>query len=320
MDYARFIRLRRPLWDAFDGELAAARGMRNVGYDGLEEMALRYRQVLHDHALAAARFPGTAAARRLQALALAGTRRLTGEGRRRTGAVAFFLRTFPAAFQRQRDLILIALALFLLGALWGLAMAVLRPELGLLFLGPDAVRGLEEGRLWTESLVTTVPPSVSSSGIATNNITVALTSWGGGVLAGLVPLYIVLFNGLLLGAVVGVTLHYSMAGELLRFIAAHGILELTLILICSAAGLGIGRALVAAGDVPRPLALRAATRDALAVLLGCLPWFLVLALVEVFVSPSPEIPAGAKLVLGLALEGAFLALALRPVSLEPTDD
>src|SRR5436305_2562217 len=320
MDYARFIRLRRPLWDAFDGELAAARGMRNVGYDGLEEMALRYRQVLHDHALAAARFPGTAAARRLQALALAGTRRLTGEGRRRTGAVAFFLRTFPAAFQRQRDLILIALALFLLGALWGLAMAVLRPELGLLFLGPDAVRGLEEGRLWTESLVTTVPPSVSSSGIATNNITVALTSWGGGVLAGLVPLYIVLFNGLLLGAVVGVTLHYSMAGELLRFSGAHGALGATLSLICSAAGLGIGRALVAAGDVPRPLALRAATRDALAVLLGCLPWFLVLALVEVFVSPSPEIPAGAKLVLGLALEGAFLALALRPVSLEPTDD
>jgi hypothetical protein len=56
------------------------------------------------------------------------------------------------------------------------------------------------------------------------------------------------------------------------------------------------------------------------VLLGCLPWFVVLALVEVFVSPSPEIPAGAKLVLGLALEGAFLALALRPVPLEPTDD
>src|SRR3954467_3871346 len=118
MDYARFVRLRRPLWDAFEGELAARE---LPGYGGLEEMALRYRQVLHDHALAAARFPGTAAARRLQALALAGTPRLTGEGRRRTGAAAFFLRTFPAAFQRQRDLILIALALFLLGALWGLA-------------------------------------------------------------------------------------------------------------------------------------------------------------------------------------------------------
>ena len=317
MDYARFIRLRRPLWDAFDGELAAARRMRNVGYDGLEEMALRYRQVLHDHALAAARFPGTAAARRLQALALAGTRRLTGEGRRRTGAVAFFLRTFPAAFQRQRDLILIALALFLLGALWGLAMAVLRPELGLLFLGPDAVRGLEEGRLWTESLVTTVPPSVSSSGIATNNLSVALTAWSGGVLAGLVPLYVILLNGLMLGAILGVTLHYSMAGELLQFISAHGMLELTLILVTATAGLSLGRALVAAGDRPRAQAAREASRDALAVLLGCLPWFVVLALVEVFVSPSPDVPAGVKLLLGLALEGAFLALALRPQETAP---
>ena len=315
MDYARFIRLRRPLWDAFEGQLAASRKrFRVVGYDRLEETALRYRQVLHDHALAASRFPGTAAARRLQSLALAGTRRLTGEGTARPGGVAaFFARTFPAAFQRQLGLLGITLALFLLAVLWGLGVAVLRPELGLTILGPEAVHGLEEGRLWTESLVTTVPPSVSSSGIATNNLTVALTAWSGGLLAGLVPLYIVLFNGLLLGATVGITLHYSMTGDLLRFIAAHGILELTLILVCAAAGLGLGRALVAAGDLPRPLALREAGRDALAVLLGCLPWFVVLALVEVFVSPAPGLPAGVKLLLGLALEGIFLALGLRPV-------
>jgi uncharacterized membrane protein SpoIIM required for sporulation len=318
MDYARFIRLRRPLWEAFEGQLAASRNrFREVGYDRLEEMALRYRQVLHDHALAAARFPGTAAARRLQSLALAGTRRLTGEGTARpAGAATFFARTFPAAFRRQLGLLGAALALFLLAVLWGLGVAVLRPELGLVILGPEAVRGLEEGRLWTQSLVTTMPPSVSSSGIATNNLTVALTAWSGGALAGLVPLYIVLFNGLLLGATVGVTLHYSMTGELLEFIAAHGILELTLILVCAAAGLGIGRAVVAAGDVPRSLALREAGRDALAVLLGCLPWFVVLALVEVFVSPSPAFPAGVKLMLGLALEGIFLGLAMRPVPVE----
>jgi uncharacterized membrane protein SpoIIM required for sporulation len=63
--------------------------------------------------------------------------------------------------------------------------------------------------------------------------------------------------------------------------------------------------------------VREAALGSLAVLLGCLPWFVVLALVEVFVSPSPEVPAGVKLILGLALEGAFLALALRPVPSEP---
>jgi len=186
-------------------------------------------------------------------------------------------------------------------------------------LGPESIRGLEEGRLWTETLVTTVPPSVSSSGIATNNITVALTAWAGGVLAGALPLYIVLFNGLLLGALVGVTLHYSMAGALLEFIAAHGPLELTLILVSAAAGLSIGRALVAAGDRPRVLAVREASRDALAVLLGCVPWFVVLALVEVLVSPEPDLPLFFKIIVGLALESLFLAMGCRPVRAETNE-
>ena len=79
----------------------------------------------------------------------------------------------------------------------------------------------------------------------------------------------------------------------------------------------MGRALVAADDRPRTVAVREAALSSLTVLLGCLPWFVVLALVEVFISPSPTVPAGVKLTLGLALEGAFLALALRPVSSEP---
>ncbi|HEX4962587.1 MAG TPA: stage II sporulation protein M [Thermoanaerobaculia bacterium] len=320
MDYARFVRMRRPVWEAFEAQLAGVRGgrasRRQAGYGTLEDMALRYRQVLHDHALAAARFPGTAAAHRLQSLALEGTRRLTGEGRRPAGVGTFFRRTFPLAFQRQLGLLGIAVALFLFAAVWGLAVAVQRPAVGLVILGPEAMRGLEEGKLWTHSLVTTVPPAVSSSGIATNNISVALTAWSGGVLAGVVPLYVVLLNGLMLGATLGVTLHYSLGGELLQFIAAHGLLELTLILVSAAAGLSLGRALVAAGDRPRATAVREAGRDSLAVLLGCVPWFVVLALVEVFVSPSQEVPAGVKLILGLALEGAFLALALRPVSPE----
>src|SRR6478672_10334454 len=115
MDYARFLRLRRPLWDDFAARLAASRrggGDPALGYDGLEELALRYRQVLHDHALATSRFPGTAAARRLQALAVEGTRRLTGE-RGEGGFATFFRRTFPAAFQRQLGLLGAVTALFL---------------------------------------------------------------------------------------------------------------------------------------------------------------------------------------------------------------
>jgi uncharacterized membrane protein SpoIIM required for sporulation len=321
MDYARFVRLRRPVWEAFEAQLAAVRDrMRGLGYGELEEMALRYRQVLHDHALAAARFPGTAAARHLQSLAVEGTRRLTGERRERAGLLRFFSRAFPSAFQRHLDVMGLALALFLLAAVWGLIVASLRPGLGMSLLGPDSLQKLEEGRLWTESLVTTVPPAVSSSGIATNNISVALSAWSGGVLAGVIPLYVVLLNGMMLGSIFGVTLQYSMAGELLEFISAHGPLEITLILVCAAAGLAIGRAVVAAGDRPRALAVRDAGRDALVVLLGCTPWFVVLALVEVFISPAPELPVILKVTLGLALESLFLFTAFRPLPPEPADE
>ena len=214
----------------------------------------------------------------------------------------------------------VATALFLLATAWGLALGVLRPGLGLALLGPESVQGLEEGKLWTESLVTTTPPALSSSGIATNNISVALTAWCGGILAGSLTLYILLVNGLMLGTLVGVTMHYSMAGELLEFVSAHGFLEITLILVASAAGLSIGRALVAAGDKPRSLALREAAMDALSVLLGCLPWFVLLAVVEVFVSPAPGVPVLAKLALGLALESLFLALAFRSLPAEATHE
>lgn len=311
MDYARFVRLRRPLWEKFEAQLAAAR--QGMTHAELEEMALCYRQVLHDHALSAARYPGTAASERLRGLAVEGTRRLVAGRTEATGGLAtFFTRTFPRAFRRQLGLTGIALALFLLAALWGLAITATRPGLGIAFLGPEAIAGLAEGRMWTESLVSAVPPAVSSSRIATNNISVALTAWSGGILAGIVPLYVVLLNGLLLGSILGVTMHYSMGGELLEFIAAHGPLEISLILVSAGAGLGIGRALVIAGDLPRSLAVREAARDALTVLLGCVPWFVVLALVEVLVSPSPDLPASFKLAVGLSLEALFLALAALP--------
>jgi uncharacterized membrane protein SpoIIM required for sporulation len=319
MDYARFLRLRRPLWEQFGNRLArlrrsssGRRGGDEWSYGEVEELAFAYRQVLHDHALAATRFPGTGAARQLTALALDGTRSLTRRSGRGGGLRRFFSQTFPAAFRRQLGALGLAVAIFGAACLLGLALSAVQPGLGRLLLGPRAIEGLEEGRLWTESLTTTVPPAVASSGIATNNLSVALVAWSGGVLAGIVPLYVLVLNGLMLGGVLGITLRYSMAGELLGFVAAHGPLELTLIVVAAAAGLGLGRAVVAAGDLPRAEAMRRAGADSVQVLLGCLPWFVALAVVEARISPDPSLPVAWKAALGLGLELFFLVAALAP--------
>jgi uncharacterized membrane protein SpoIIM required for sporulation len=316
MDYARFVELRGPLWQEFEEDLASARqgfGIRR--YEGLERLALQHRQILHDHALASSRFPGTGAARRLERLALEGTHWLQWDrGDRIVGLGAFFGRIFPDAFRRALPRLGIVTLLFAASALLGFSLGAAQPAVGLTFLGPAARAGLEQGRLWTDSIVTTIPPALVSSGIATNNMSVALAGWAGGTLAGLGALYVVLLNGFLLGAVFAATFHYSLAGRLLEFVGAHGPLEITLILVCSAAGLGMGQALVAAEDRPRRVVLAQAARESLVLLLGCLPWFLVLGAVEGFLSPSPLVPAPLKAGLGASLLALFLAVAARPWS------
>jgi uncharacterized membrane protein SpoIIM required for sporulation len=314
MEYERFVRLRKPLWDEFEERLRKlAKSATQLTHDDVETIAFRYRQVLHDHAHAQARYAGTGAARRLRDLALAGTRALQwGHQAQRMSLGHFFARTFPRAFRQHLPYLGVTSALFATALLLGLTFSWLNPGVGTAILGPEAVAGLKQGHLWTESLVTTVPPAVSSSGIATNNMSVALMGWAGGAVAGLGSLYVVLLNGFMLGAIVAATSHYGLTPRLLEFVAAHGPLEITLILVTAGGGLALGRSLVAADDRPRREAAAAAAHDALMLLLGCLPWFLVLGAVEGFVSPAPDVPLVLKVALGVALEGLFFTLAFNP--------
>lgn len=315
MDYARFEKLRRQSAEEFERALATARRRpAELTYEGLEGLAVRYRQLLHDHALAAARYPGTSIARRLKRLVLAGTHYLQrDQGERPPGPIRFFAEIFPAAVHRLTPWIGVTAALFLAATLFGLSLATVEPAVGSTFLTPAMVEGLKRGELWTESIFSVTPGSYVSSRIATNNLSVAITAWAGGAMAGLGALYVVLMNGLMLGVIFATTAHYSMSGALLEFISAHGPLELTLILVSAGAGLALGTSFLIASDRPRAEVIRDASRDALVVLAGCLPFILLLGFVEGYVSPAEVAPAF-KAALGVLLEALFLSVAWRPLA------
>ena len=319
MDYAGFLSSRERRWREFADVLAEAqRHPRRVGYEDLELLAVRYRQILHDSGLAQSRFPGTGAARQLATLAISATHFLYQDAEEGSRSLRkFWTVSFPRAYRRNLNNLAAALFLFAVGAVFGLGLAAAQPALATAVLGPESVAGLQDGHLWTESIVRSVPASVSSSVIARNNLGVALVAWAGGALAGVGALYILFLNGFLLGAVFGITMHYSLAHKLAEFVSAHGPLELTLILVSAAAGLRMGRALVEAGDLPRRDVLRSAGRDALKILFGCLPWFVPLGFIEAFVSPSPIAP-GWKAALGIGLLALFLTAAWNPSLKEET--
>jgi uncharacterized membrane protein SpoIIM required for sporulation len=314
MDYLRFVELRSASCDRFERRLqAATENPAKTSYADLENLALHYRQILHDHALASERYPGTSMARRLERLAMAGTHWLQRDSADHLPGLRRFLsHSFPLSFRRSLPAIAVLAGLFLFSVLFGFALTVAEPAMGTFFLPPDALAELRQGSLWTESIFSTTPGSVMSSVIATNNLSVAMTGWAGGALAGLGALYVAFLNGLMLGSVFALTAHYSMAPALLNFISAHGPLEISLILVTGGAGLGVGQALVFAGDRPRVERIVHAGRSALIVLLGCLPWFVVLGFVEGFISPLPGVSIGVKAMIGLLLELCFLTVAWNP--------
>lgn len=311
MEYGPWVETRRPLWDEVEARIGAAlkRGDR-MSFDDLEALALAYRRVLHDAAVARARFPGSAAARRLERLGIRGAYVLQGDlNPERFTFRRFYARTFPRACRSMLPHLRLVMALFLVAALFAALAALGSPALGLRLLGPARFEALREGKLWTESLVTAAPPGAAASGIATNNMSVALVAWAGGTLAGLGPIYAAVVNGALLGGLLGVTYHFGMAGALLGFVLSHGPLEIFLVLMSSGAGLYLAQGIVAATDRPRARLLREHAAISTVVVVGSLPWFLLLGLVEAFVSPQPALPPAFKAALGLVLLATYLAVA-----------
>ncbi len=93
-----------------------------------------------------------------------------------------------------------------------------------------------------------------------------------------------------------------------RYVAPHGLLELSCIAVSGAAGLRLAWAVIDPGHLPRGTALRAAARPAVLLALGTAPWLVVAGLTEGFVTPR-GLPLGAALALGGLEAGVFWLLA-----------
>jgi uncharacterized membrane protein SpoIIM required for sporulation len=120
---------------------------------------------------------------------------------------------------------------------------------------------------------------------------------------------VLILNGVLLGTVGGLAVGAGNGRPFFELVAAHGVLELSCIVVAGAAGLRFGWALVEPGPGARGDALRREARPALAVVLGTAPWLVVAGLVEGFVTPSGTgLPAA--LAVGFVLAAVYWALVI----------
>lgn len=130
-----------------------------------------------------------------------------------------------------------------------------------------------------------------------NNIGIAFLCFATGIFFGLGSLFFLIYNGIVIGAVVGFLGHSPVALNLLSFIVGHGPFELTAIGLSGAAGLRIGFGVLATGGRARGESLRLAAIDAVQLVLCAAVLLAGAALIEGFFSPS-SLPMVVKFIFG----------------------
>ena len=138
--------------------------------------------------------------------------------------------------------------------------------------------------MWTHSIVAVQP--LEASHIMTNNLSVSFTTFAGGISAGLLTIWMLAFNGLLIGVIGAACWQANMSLGLWSFVAPHGVLELPAIFIAGGAGLMLGHGLLFPGLLPRKQSLVLAGRQAVRLVLGIIPLLVVAGTIEGFFSPS----------------------------------
>lgn len=285
-------------------------GVASLGHDEVRELALLYRQTAADLSTAREDPNGAPLARHLNEL-LGRAHNLVYAGAARSrpaGVLEFFATGFPRIFRETLPFTAAAFALFMAGAAAGLLMSAADPGFERYVLNGQMMDTIERREMWTHGIVAVKP--FASSAIMTNNIAVALAACATGMFAGLGTVYMMLFNGLLIGVVGSACHRAGMSVDLWSFVTPHGVLELPAIFIAGGAGLLLASGILFPGTLPRRDALADAGGRAIRLLLGVVPLLVIAGIVEGFVSPTATPPA-AKFATGAALFVLF-ALYLTP--------
>jgi uncharacterized membrane protein SpoIIM required for sporulation len=302
------------LWDqlvAMMEELERPRSKRRLEPAALAAFPGDYRRLCSHYALARSRGFSPMLVEYLHRLVLRGHpllyKRASAWGWRLLNFVLF---GFPQAFRRHLGAFSLSLLFFLLPALLMGTACYLQEDMIYSVMEQKQVSGMESaydpdndhlGRSEERSSETDFQ---MFGYYILNNIGIGFRTFALGILLGVGTLFILIFNGVVIGGVAGHLTRLGYLETFWPFVAGHGAFELTAIVICGGAGLLMGRAVVAPGPQGRLETLKANALEALQLVMGAALMLVVAAFIEAFWSSStlaPDIKYGVAALLWLTV-------------------
>jgi uncharacterized membrane protein SpoIIM required for sporulation/uncharacterized RDD family membrane protein YckC len=314
---AALVRRQRGAWGEYADLLDAARraGLDRLGEQRVSRFAALYREIAADLARARTYRGSPELLRALERLVGGGHNLLYRPPHRSLARFAAFARGGFAVLVRRRwrPVALAALLLFGPGVLTFAAVRA-DPPFAREILPPvlvaraeDAAARERRGEGYVEIPEVAMP--VMASSLIANNVQVTFLAFGGGILAGVGTLLILVLNGILLGGTVAIFAYHGQTLHLMTFVLPHGIIELSAICIAGGAGLWLGSALLAPGRRTRGEVLVARGREAVSLIGGTAMLLVLAGVIEGFVSPS-QLPREIKLAFAAVFATALAAYFL----------
>jgi uncharacterized membrane protein SpoIIM required for sporulation len=310
MRQATFVERRQSGWGRLETLLdhVDRSSLRALDPDEISELGRLYRWATSDLAFAAGRdYDPTLRAylNRLTARAHAVVYGGSSEGGLQRIA-RFYTSGFPREVWRSRWPMLLAVALFIVPAALAYYLIHIEPLNAYVLLPPEMIHPIHKGLHATNFEVNQAvlgSPTLSAY-IMTNNIRLAFLAFAGGVTLGVLTVYLLVFNGLMLGGMASLYVNAGFGRDFWATIAPHGIIELTAVQIAAGAGLLIAAGILTPGRLRRRDAIVRNARRAAVLIVGVASMLVVAGTIEGFFSPQ-KFSDDARLTFG-----GFTALAL----------
>lgn len=310
MNIQRWLGRREPNWQRLDTLLRRVekKGIKSLQASEIRELASLYRSTAADLARARTQQVGDTLVQNLQSLTTRGYNQIYQGSRRQEwqAVIAFYLWGLPAVVQQTWGYIATATGMFGFGTIvaWWYAwhdpvfMSLIVPEQLI-----TQVRDRQE--LWMGSIVGIEP--LASSNITINNLSVSFGAVAGGITLGAYTTFLLVFNGLHIGAIATLVGQNQLAYPFWAFVFPHGALELPAIFFAGGAGLLIAKALLFPGNYRRSEALKLSGSLAAQLVYGIVPMLIIAGTIEGFFSPHPGVPEPLKYLVGM---GLFMLLVM----------
>jgi uncharacterized membrane protein SpoIIM required for sporulation len=314
---AQFRREREPAWRELDRLVTRVEkgGVTVLEASELARLPALYRAAVSSLSVARAISLDANLLQYLDALAaraylvVYGVRRPWGEAARE-----FLREGFPRAVRALAGPVVLSALLTLLGGVAGFVL-VERDSEAYYAIVPEGLAGDRSPTSTREDLLRTLYAEedegleVFATYLFVHNTQVGMLAFALGIALGLPTLLLLLYNGLILGAIAQIHAARGLTVDLWGWLLPHGVPELTAVVLCGGAGLALARALVLPGERSRTVALVEAGRPAGTVVLGAALLLAVAGLIEGVFRQSVQDILARYLVaaLGALLLGTWLA-------------